>query len=538
MSETIRVPAGGVAPVSKRVMNLANFLNQARRRYPDAPALVMGDTSLSWRELDQRVSALALALRAQGLAKGDRLLVHGRNGFEMVETQLAAFRLGAVWAPANFRISPDESQWLAELTEAKILIIGAEFEHHYRAIRDINENLSFTVRIGDAAFGDAAYEDFLREYEGQTCVNVDVEHDDPCWFFFTSGTTGKSKAAVLTHGQMGFITTNHLCDLMPGTDQATDASLVVAPLSHGSGIHYLTQLARGVKTVLPASSGFDADEIWELVEAHRITNLFTVPTIVKMLVEDPASDRYDHSSLRYIIYAGAPMYRADQKRALERLGKVLVQYYGLGEVTGNITVLPPSLHSANDDGDFKVGTCGYDRTAMQVSVQDDEGQELPPHATGEICVCGLGVFAGYYANPDANAKSFRNGWFRTGDLGHLDDEGFLYITGRASDMFISGGSNIYPREIEEKMLTHPEIREVAIVGMPDERWGEIGVAAVVPIEGRQLDAEALQAWVKERVSGYKVPRRYHFFETLPKSNYGKITKKIIRQAIEEREARP
>ncbi|WNL41979.1 acyl-CoA synthetase [Halomonas sp. PAMB 3264] len=534
MNQSKQAPAGGVIPTSKRVMNIANFLTQAARRFPNEDALVMGEKTLSWQSLDQRVSALALALQAKGIQKGDRILVHSRNGFEMIETQLAAFRLGAVWAPANFRIAPDDVVWLAELTQAKILIVGAEFEAHYSALATSHHALTHTVRVGPGSFGDVTYDDFLHQYLGQTCLNVDVEHDDPCWFFFTSGTTGRSKAAVLTHGQMGFITTNHLCDLMPGTEQANDASLVVAPLSHGSGIHYLTQLARGVKTVLPSGQGFDVEEIYGLIQHHRITNLFTVPTIVNMLVEDPAVDRYDHSSLRYVIYAGAPMYRADQKVALEKLGNVLVQYYGLGEVTGNITVLPSALHSVRDD-DMKPGSCGYDRTAMQVSIQDSAGNELPPYESGEICVCGLGVFAGYYANPEANEKSFRNGWFLTGDLGHIDDEGFLYITGRASDMFISGGSNIYPREIEEKMLTHPDVREVAVVGMPDERWGEIGVAAVVLAEDRCLDAETLREWVKSCVASYKVPRRYHFFDTLPKSNYGKITKKIIRQAIEDRE---
>jgi acyl-CoA synthetase (AMP-forming)/AMP-acid ligase II len=212
---------------------------------------------------------------------------------------------------------------------------------------------------------------------------------------------------------------------------------------------------------------FDPAEAWALVERWRVTNMFTVPTIVKMLTEHPAVHKYDRSSLRYIIYAGAPMYREDQKHALRTLGPVLVQYFGLGEVTGNITVLPPALHDPEDSPGARVGTCGYERTAMQVSIQDEAGREMAPFETGEICVCGLAVFAGYYNNPEANAKAFRNGWFRTGDLGHMDEQGFLFITGRASDMYISGGSNVYPRETEEKMLTHPAIAEVAIVGVPD-----------------------------------------------------------------------
>ena len=194
--------------------------------------------------------------------------------------------------------------------------------------------------------------------------------------------------------------------------------------------------------------------------------MFTVPTILKMLVEHPAAGRHDHSSLRSVIYAGAPMYREDQKRALAVLGPVIVQYFGLGEVTGNITVLPPALHDPEDGPNARIGTCGFERTGMQVSIQDDNGRELKPHETGEICVIGPGVFAGYYDNPEANAKAFRDGWFRTGDLGHVDEEGFVYITGRASDMYISGGSNIYPREVEEKILTHPAVGEVAVLALP------------------------------------------------------------------------
>ena len=297
---------------------------------------------------------------------------------------------------------------------------------------------------------------------------------------------------MLTHGQMAFVITNHLADLMPGTTE-NDASLVVAPLSHGAGVHQLVQAARGVPTILLSTERFDIDEAFRLIERHRVSNIFTVPTILKMMVEHPAADRYDHSSLRYVIYAGAPMYREDQKTALKKLGRVLVQYFGLGEVTGNITVLPPALHDPEDGPHARIGTCGFERTGMQVSIQGDDGRELKPFETGEICVIGPAVFAGYYDNPEANAKAFRDGWFRTGDLGHMDEEGFVYITGRASDMYISGGSNIYPREVEEKILTHPAIGEVAVLGVPDPVWGEVGVAVCVAREGAGAVSEAEMA---------------------------------------------
>src|SRR5690606_12177460 len=209
----------------------------------------------------------------------------------------------------------------------------------------------------------------------------------------------------------------------------------VAPLSHGAGVHQLVQVAHGAKTILLPTDKLDVPTVWRLVEEWRVTNLFTVPTILKMLVEDESVGRYDHSSLRYVIYAGAPMYREDQKKALATLGAVLVQYFGLGEVTGNITVLPPAYHSLEDGPHARIGTCGFERTGMQVEIQDENGNPVPPGQTGEICVIGPAVFAGYYDNPEANAKAFRNGWFRTGDLGHMGEDGSLYITGRASDMY-------------------------------------------------------------------------------------------------------
>jgi len=386
--------------------------------------------------------------------------------------------------------------------------------------------VAFTVSIGGT--GEDDYETLVMAYADVPVPVVTVDRDDPAWFFFTSGTTGKPKAAVLTHGQLAFVITNHLCDLMPGTGP-DDASIVVAPLSHGAGIHQLTQVAHGVKTILPGGAKFDPAEVWRLIAKWRVTNAFTVPTIVKMLIEHPSVHEHDHSSLRYMIYAGAPMYRADQIRAIEVLGPVLVQYFGLGEVTGNITVLPPAHHSA-DDAAMRIGTCGFARTGMQVQVQDAEGQELAPGETGEVAVIGPAVFAGYHNNPEANAKAFRDGWFLTGDLGHMDAEGFLYLTDRASDMYISGGSNIYPREIEEKILQHPAISECAVLGMPDPTWGEVGIAVCVA-QGDTPEAADLLEWLGAKVPRYKMPKSVVFWDALPKSGYGKITKKLIRAEL-------
>ena len=524
----------GLKPVSNRVMNLSHFLTDIARRHPDAPGFLWGDQSWTWAQMEARAAAFAeVLIQRYNVQKGDRILVQSANNNQMFEAMFGCWRAGCIWVPANFRQTPEDVAYLAQSSQARGLLVGAEFAEHAAACA---ASLDFQISIGDSEFA-PGYESLITPYIGQSRPAAAVLRDDPCWFFFTSGTTGRPKAAVLTHGQMGFVVTSHLCDLMPGTGAdwgSEDASLVVAPLSHGAGIHQLTQVAHGVPSILPGGNSFDPAEVWSLVERHRVTNMFTVPTIVKLLTEHPAVDQHDHSSLRYVIYAGAPMYRADQITALEKLGPVLVQYFGLGEVTGNITVLPAALHSTEDG--MRLGTCGFARTGMQVQIQTEDGHACAPLETGEICCTGPAVFAGYFNNPEANAKSFRDGWFRTGDLGHMDENGYVYLTGRASDMYISGGSNIYPREIEEKILLHPAISEVAVLGVPNRKWGEVGMAVCVCAQ--PIDPAELLAWLGARLARYKMPQHVVFWDEMPKSSYGKITKKMIREALAARDEIP
>lgn len=510
-----------------RVMNLGDLLTQVARRLPDAPGFITPAATYRWAEINRRVDSVCAALRAKGVRKGDRILVHSRNNLPLFESAYVAFKLGAVWVPTNCRIAPPEAAYLGRASGARVMLYDVGFEHYVDAVKESSPALEIVVALGAPRAGELAYESMASghvEFEAE-----EVDRDDPLWFFYTSGTTGHPKAGTLTHGQMAFVITNHLADLMPGLTSGS-RSMVVAPLSHGAGIHALVNTARGAASVLPASEKLDPEEVWALVERHRVDNMFTVPTIVKMLTEHEAVDRHDHSSLKYVIYAGAPMYRADQKHALRKLGRVLVQYYGLGEVTGNITVLPPELHHEDDDA-CRVGSCGYPRTGMEVAILDTEGRRLAPFETGEICVRGPAVMLGYDSNPEANAKAFQGGWFHTGDLGHVDREGFVYITGRASDMYISGGSNVYPREVEEALLTHDGVHEVAVLGMPDPKWGELGVAVVVLKPGASATPDALAEHLEGRLARYKCPRLFVFWDALPKSAYGKITKKDVRARL-------
>lgn len=546
-SQGTKAPVGGsetreaasVGANSSPVMNLGRLLTHTARLYPKHVALIQGERQWIWEEVDARVDAMVTALRQLGLKKGDRILLQSRNNLQMFESCWVAFRLGCVWVPTNFRLTPPEVAYLGASSGATTMIVEDNFYAHVDAVRAASPALKHVICIGAPRVGDHSYEALVQRHLDSMASErpeaASVGYDDPLWFFYTSGTTGNPKAAVLTHGQLAFVVTNHLADLIPGTTQL-DCSIAVAPLSHGAGIHALLNVARGAATVLLPSEKLDPEVFWQLVQRHRVSNLFTVPTIVKMLVEHPAVDRYDHSSLRFLIYAGAPMYRADQKLALQKLGPVLVQYFGLGEVTGCITVLPREMHSPDDaDPNANIGSCGGARTGMEVAILDAELQAVKTGEVGEICCRGLAVFAGYHGNPEATQKALRGGWFHTGDLGRMDERGLLFITGRESDMYISGGSNVYPREVEEVLLTHPGVAEVAVLGMPDRKWGEIGVAVVVRREGTDpVDEAALLQHLEGRCARYRWPRQIFFWDALPKSGYGKITKKDIKRALIER----
>lgn len=516
-------------------MNLGRLLTHTAALYPDHAALIQDDKTWTWAQINARVNAMACALRNIGIRKGDRILLQSRNNVQTFETCWVAFKLGCIWVPTNFRLTPPEVAYLGASSGAVAMIVEDAFHGHTDAVRAESSTLKHVITIGQPRTGELDYERMLSDCLGQAFTEETVAYDDPLWFFYTSGTTGKPKAGILTHGQMAFVVTNHLADLIPGTTEK-DCSIAVAPLSHGAGIHALLNVARGAATILLPSEKFDPAVFWEMVERYRVTNLFTVPTIIKMLVEHPAVDQYDHSSLRYVIYAGAPMYRADQKRALQKIGKVLVQYFGLGEVTGNITVLPPDMHSADDDDPAaNIGSCGRPRVGMEVAILNDKLERVAVGEIGEICCRGPAVFAGYHGNQEATEKALRGGWFHTGDLGKLDTRGLLYITGRESDMYISGGSNVYPKEVEEVLLTHPGVAEIAIVGMPDPKWGEIGVAVVVKREGvPDVDEATLLAFLDGRCAKYRWPRQIFFWDSMPKSGYGKIVKKDIKVLLIEK----
>jgi long-chain acyl-CoA synthetase len=487
-------------------MNLVQLLHRSARCLPEAPALAVGDRAVAGYEaLARRVAALAGALRVRlGLQPGDRVALAMKNCPEFWEVLFACWHAGLAAVPVNAKLHPKEIAWILGNSDARACF----------ATPDLAGGISGTEVIST---GDAAY----RALEAEPMPPAQARPDDLAWLFYTSGTTGVPKGAMLTHRNLLFMTQAYFCDidkLAPG-----DAILHAAPLSHGSGLYGLAHFAAGAVNVIPESGGFDAAEIFSLLERWPGASFFAAPTMVVRLLASPQARA--PRNLKTIAYGGAPMYVADCLRAIDLFGPRLYQLFGQGESPMTITGLPQSWHARRE----KLETCGFARTGVEVRVVDDGDRDLPAGEVGEIVTRSDCVMAGYWRNPEATAGTLRGGWLHTGDLGALDAQGFLSIRDRSKDLIISGGANIYPREIEEVLLRHPAVAECSVVGRPHPEWGEEVVAFVVrraPVETHDLDALCL-----ENMARFKRPREYRFVESLPKNNYGKVLKTELRKLL-------
>src|SRR5258706_542781 len=357
---------------------------------------------------------------------------------------------------------------------------------------------------------------------------ADAAASDLAWLFYTSGTTGRPKGAMLSCRNLAQMTFSYLADV---DHVERDGRLLhAAPLSHGSGLYNFTHLARGAAQVIPESGGFDPAEVLALLEAHRDVSFFAAPTMVKRLVGECRGE--GRSGLRTIVYGGGPMYLADLREALDILGGRLAQIYGQGESPMTITTLSKGHHADRSHPRYleRLASVGLPHSVVDVRVCDPEGRALEPGEVGEICVRGDVVMSGYWRNPAATAAALRGGWLWTGDLGAFDADGFLTLKDRSKDLIVSGGSNIYPREVEEVLLAHPAVAEARVVGRPDREWGEGGVAFVVP-RGAAPVPEELHRPRLNHLARFKRPKEYRFVERLPKNNNGKVVKAELRATL-------
>ncbi len=494
-------------------MNLVHLLLRSARRLPEQPALAVGKTAVrSYGDLARRAARLAASLRGKfGLGPGERVALAMKNCPEYYEVLFACWHAGLIAVPMNAKLHAREFAWILENSGARLCFVTP----------DLESSIPAAISTGS--------KEFARLFEAGEGTPADVAPDDPAWLFYTSGTTGVPKGAIVTHRNLLFATQAYFADidqLFPG-----DSILHAAPLSHGSGLYGLPHIAAGAVNVIPESGHFDPEEIYALLETWRNVSFFAAPTMIVRLLASPAARM--PANLKTITYGGAPMYVADALRALELFGPRLYQLYGQGESPMTITGLPQALHAERAHPRYleRLASCGFARTGVEVRVVDDALRDLPPGEVGEIVTRSDCVMAGYWGNPEATAKALRGGWLHTGDLGSLDPEGFLTIRDRSKDMIISGGSNIYPREIEEVLLGHPAVAECSVVGRAHPEWGEEVVAFVVLRASAGATREELDALCLDHVARFKRPREYRFVASLPKNNYGKVLKTELRKQL-------
>jgi long-chain acyl-CoA synthetase len=504
-------------------VNIAQLLLRAATAYPERPAILHGDRVLwDYGSFARRASAIAAGLRSRvGLAPGDRVAVFMTNSPEYLEILYAIWWAGLVAVPVNAKLHPRELAFVLGDADASCLFIGGDLAPTAIPVIEGMPALRRTLTPGTADY------DALLQSEPIPLTHRAPE--DLAWLFYTSGTTGNPKGVMTTHRNLLGMTSCYFSDVDPV--EPDDAIVYAAPMSHGAGLYNFAYVLKAARHVVPASGGFDPAELCELSEKVGRLAFFAAPTMVKRLVEHVAATGADPNGFKTIVYGGGPMYVEDIRKALAVIGDRFVQIYGQGECPMTITALSRRQlgDRSNPHWSLRLASVGIAQSLVEVRIAGEDGDTLPTGETGEILVRGDIVMTGYWRNPEATAKTLRDGWLWTGDMGSLDDEGFLTLKDRSKDVIISGGSNIYPREVEEVLLKHPAVREVTVVGRPDPEWGEIVVAFLV---AGTVTRESLDSLCLEHIARFKRPKEYCFVESLPKNNYGKVLKTELRQRLQ------
>lgn len=479
-----------------------SVLDTAAARFGDRGAVFRGRAQLhTWKELRERASRLAAGLGPPG----SRIAIASENRPEIVELLFAIWAAQCVAVPINYKLHAREMAQILDDSGAALIFASPGIAARLERPAEVIGAEQYSLRLA--------------------ALPVEPPDTDPsalAWLFYTSGTTGRSKGAMLSHRNLMAMTLAHLADL---DDPDENCSLLHgAPMSHGSGLYIPPYVLRGARQVIPESGAFDPDEFLGLCDHHPGSSAFLAPTMVARLVD---TGRSRPRNLRALIYGGGPMYLDGLKKAMAAFGPVFAQLYGQGEAPMTITGLRRVDHESGDDA--ILGSVGYARSGVEVAVLRPDGTRAGIGEIGEIVCRGDVVMAGYWNNAGATADTLRGGWLFTGDMGAFDDRGYLTLRDRSKDVVISGGSNIYPREVEEVLLEHPDVAEAAVVGMPDPEWGEIVVAFIVG----GAPADALDAHLLERIARFKRPKRYVHIDEMPKNSYGKVLKRELRMRLVE-----
>ncbi|MBR9842540.1 MAG: long-chain fatty acid--CoA ligase [Rhodobacteraceae bacterium] len=501
-------------------MNLALWLERVAKTAPERPALFHGrDLDATYGDFHARVMAVAGWLAAQGVKPGDRVGLFMKNLPHHLVAQYGVWAMGAAVVPINAKLHPREAAWILENAAATRCFTSPGLHEGLRAVSDIPCHdvtcTDYTAALAHAPLAAIAPR----------------APEDLAWLFYTSGTTGRPKGVTITNRMLHAMALSYFADV----DEVTgdDTALYAAPMSHGAGIYNLMHVLKGARHVTPVSGGFDEAEIFDLARHHRRIHMFAAPTMVKRMTEVAKDTGETGEGLRTIVYGGGPMYVADIVEAVDHFGPIFVQIYGQGECPMCITALSRAevADRSHPDWQTRLASVGRAQSVVEIAIGDEDGTPLPPGEVGEIMVRGDAIMPGYWQNPEATAKTVVDGWLMTGDMGTLDAGGYLTLKDRSKDVIISGGTNIYPREVEEALLLHPSVREVSVIGRPHPEWGEDVVAFVV--SNGPLDAAALDAHCLDHIARFKRPKTYLPIEALPKNNYGKVLKTALRTLLED-----
>ncbi len=507
-------------------MNLAHLLLRQARQQPGRNAIYNGTAPhATYGQWAARSAGLARRLLDSGLVPGDRVLLFMHNHPRYLEILFGAWWAGLVVVPINAKLHTLEAQWIIENANVRWGFVTSDVAP--TALAGLERQID--VESGEADTLLAPLADFIGE------PLTERDNDSLAWLFYTSGTTGRPKGVMITQRNLMTMGLTYFVDV--DSVSAQDAIVYAAPMSHGAGLYAIPHLMAGARHVVPASAGVDPAELFELGRAVGPLSTFAAPTIVKRLVDHAEvaglTPNDAAASFKTIVYGGAPMYVADIARALRVMGPRFVQIYGQGETPMVATALSRQhlIDSKHPRYLERIASVGVAQTPVQLRISDASGAELPVGEVGEVLVKGDSVMAGYWGNPEATANAIRDGWLFTGDVGSLDADGFLTLKDRSKDLIISGGSNIYPREVEEVLLTAAGVAEVAVVGAPDAQWGEVVVAFVVAQSGFSLSEQTLDQHCLQTIARFKRPKHYRLVEALPKNNYGKVLKTELRQRL-------
>jgi acyl-CoA synthetase (AMP-forming)/AMP-acid ligase II len=513
-------------------MNVQYLIQRAVKEYPDNIALVYNDKRQTFKEMNARSNRLANALLRLGINKGDRIGMLLKNCAEFIEVDFALSKTGIVRVPLNSRLTGSDHEFMLNDSESETLIFDGNFSDTVEAMKPNLKTVKEFVRVSEGpshknSLDAHDYEDLIEnsiedEHFGE------IEENDLHTLFYTSGTTGKPKGVMLTQKSWASVAINLILDYGPITEE--DAILNTQPLSHGAGFFVLPFFIKGATNVLiPEVS---PEVVFKTIEKEKVTVLKLVPTLLYTLTESTDKSKYELNSLHSIIYGGSPIAVPRLTEAIRFFGNKLVQLYGQAEAPMYITTLSKRDHITEGQEEVvsRLASAGKPCTNVEVRIVDDNGNAVKPGEVGEVIVRGDHVMKGYWHRPEETAEALKNGWVYTGDLGYGDSKGFVFLVDRKKDVIISGAFNIYPKEIEDVIVIHPKVKEVAVIGVPDEKWGEAIKAVVVPKKGEQISETEIIDYCRDHMASFKKPKSVDIVENLPRNPYGKIQKTELRDS--------